>query len=35
MNKYKIIVPIVSIINGNECQDNIEYRKVLSKKSHI
>ena len=35
MNKYKINVPIVSIINGNEYQDNIEYRKVLSKKSHI
>lgn len=36
MNKYKIDVPIVSITNGNEYQDNIEYRKVLSKnKSHI
>ena len=34
MNKYKIDVPIVSIINGNEYQENIEYRKVLSK-SHI
>jgi len=36
MNKYKIDVPIVSITNGNEYQDNIEYRKILSKnKSHI
>ena len=36
MNKYKIDVPIVSITNGNEYQENIEYRKVLSKtKSHI
>jgi len=31
MNKYKINVPIVSIIDGSEYQDNIEYRKVLSK----
>ena len=36
INKYKIDVPIVSITNGNEYQDNIEYRKVLTKnKSHI
>lgn len=35
MDKYKIDVPIVSVINGNEYQQNIEYRKVLSKKSHI
>lgn len=35
MNKYKIDVPIVSITNGNEYQENIEYRKALSKtKSH-
>lgn len=34
MNKYKIDVPIASIISGNEYQDNIEYRKILSKKSH-
>lgn len=36
MNKYKIDVPIVNIINGNEYQDNVEYRKVLSKaRSHM
>ena len=36
MNKYKIDVPIVSIINGNEYQNNVEYRKVLSKaRSHM
>lgn len=31
MKKYKIDVPIVSIITGNEYHENIEYRKVLSK----
>lgn len=32
INKYKIDVPIVNIINGNQYYDNIEYRKVLLKK---
>ena len=31
MNKYKIDVPLVSITNGNEYKENIQYRKILSK----